>query len=165
MKRSNVRWTVIIALAMLAIGCSSGAEKAAPRAKVYKATGTVTYLGNPLIGAAVTFSPEDKQPAAIGRTNDSGEFSLTTYRAGDGAAAGKFKVLVTMTDSAAGGTPADAHGTDPQSDYSTPGNAHSAKAGKGNANILPAKFSDLSQTPLSATIDPSKDNKFPFELK
>ncbi|MDZ4683609.1 MAG: hypothetical protein SH850_00885 [Planctomycetaceae bacterium] len=149
-------------LGLLVTGCGGGGEGAANRAKVYKASGKISYLGSPLIGAIVTFAPQEKQPPAIGRTDDAGEFDLTTYGGADGAAAGEFKVLVMMNDAGAAPAPQEAHSTEPGFN---PGNSHSAAAAKPTGNLLPAKFGNADQTPLTAKVEPSGDNKFTFEIK
>lgn len=156
-----------LCLALLAVAASGCGQSGGPaRVKVYKVTGKVTFFGSPLIGAVVSFSPTGTQPAAIGRTNDSGTFTLTTYQAGDGAAAGDFKVLVMMVDSGAGdSSPQEAHFKD-QSSY-VPIDTHAAaKRGKGSGNVLPSKYGDPKQSPLNATVDPKKsENTFTFDLK
>jgi hypothetical protein len=143
-------------------GCSDGSTS--QRTKVYKASGKVTFVGSPLIGAVVTFAPQENQPAAVARTNDAGEFALTTYGGNDGAAAGAFKVMIMLPESdSSGGIPQDAHGTDPA--MVLPGSGHSAQAAKSKSSLLPVKYSDINQTPLTATVDPNGNNQFTFELK
>ena len=142
----------------------TGCQNSGPtRVAVYKTKGKVTYLGNPVIGAVVTFSPQDKQPVAIGRTNDAGEFALTTYGASDGAAAGEYKVLVMLTDTSsdAAAAPASSHDTD------QPGGGHSGAAAKKRmgGSLLPAKFADPTQTPLTAKVEAGGANDFPLDLK
>lgn len=142
-------------------GCGGGVKS--QRAKVYKVTGTVKYVGSPLIGAIVTFAPLENQPAAVGRTNDAGEFTLTTYSGGDGAAAGQYKILV-MLQVNPDQTPASAsHSMDPS--WVPPATSHSAGSAKTGGSVLPAKYSDLSQTPLAAKVDPNGANQFPLDLK
>jgi hypothetical protein len=148
---------------MLLAGCWGG-DATKGRAKVYKVSGTVTYVGNPVIGAVVTFSPQEKnQPAAVGRTDDAGEFSLTTYGGNDGAAAGEFKVLVMLTDSSPEPVPEAAHSPDGRN----VGNAHSAQTStkSKSLSLLPIKYSDIEQTPLTAKVDPKGNNHFTLELK
>jgi hypothetical protein len=158
------RMVVLCLMAGLLSGCSERAAGSSPRVKTYKVKGKVTYLGNPIAGASVSFSPQDKQPAAVGRTNDDGEFSLTTYRAGDGAAEGDYKVMIVLTDSEAGSAPAEAHGTTAGVDYNS-ASGHSATKKKGGGSILPAKYGDPSQTTLTAKVQASGPNEFPFDLK
>jgi hypothetical protein len=154
---------VLLLLAFTVPGCSG--SKVPDRAKVYKVSGKVTYLNAPLIGAVVSFSPKGDQPAAIGRTNDLGEFQLTTYGGNDGAAAGDYAVLVALVDSGtSAAAPEEAHGTDAAASYGA-ATAHSTKSAKGTASMLPAKYNDINQTPLKAKVDPNADNKFTFEVK
>lgn len=153
-------WLLLAGLPLM--GCSDGGTGSSAKVPVFKAKGKVTYLGNPLVDASVSFSPQGKQPAAVGRTNEDGEFSLMTYRAGDGAAAGDFKVMVTVTDSEAASSTEAAHGTEPGKDYSV---SHSGQKGKRSGNVLPAIFSDPEKTPLSAKVESSGKNEFTFDLK
>lgn len=153
-----------VGLHSLLVGCSGGGDGASARATVYKVNGKVTYMGNPLAGASVAFSPQGDQPAAVGRTNDAGEFSLMTYRPGDGAAAGNYKVMISITDSTVAAEPAEAHGTAADKDYSA-AYSHSGKSGKSTGNILPAKYGDAANSPLTAKVEPNGKNEFPFDLK
>ena len=91
------RLCLVIVGSLVLAGCSGG--DAAKHVAVFKVTGTVTFQGKPLAQAIVTFSPKEGQPVAFGTTNDKGEFTLTTYTAGDGAAAGSYGVLVSKAAS------------------------------------------------------------------
>src|SRR5690242_18122977 len=96
MQISRISWCGALAVAFLFTGCGGpGAEGNAGRQKVYKVRGKVTLSGAPIANANVSFSPKAKQPAAIGKTGAGGEFVLTTYDPGDGAAEGDYVVLVT----------------------------------------------------------------------
>jgi len=65
-------------------------------------TGVVTLNGKPLKGATVTFQPIAAQgsieaaDSSIGKTNDQGEYSLTTSRNVPGAAVGKHRVRISL---------------------------------------------------------------------
>ncbi len=154
----------LVILGIMLSGCNGDTGKGKPRAKVFKTKGKVTFLGSPVIGAIVSFSPKGDQPAAIGRTNDSGEYTLTTYAAGDGAAAGDFTVMVMLLDAGeTEKTPEDAHST--KANF-TPVDTHNAKkAKKGSANVLPAKYADPKTSTLTAKVEAGKDNNFVFDLK
>jgi hypothetical protein len=56
--------------------------------------GKVTLDGAPLSGASVEFVPEDGGHSAVGTTDSDGKFSLTTYKPGDGALRGEYRVVV-----------------------------------------------------------------------
>lgn len=58
--------------------------------------GTVTLDGRPVSGAAVVFTPEAGE-AATATTDASGRFSLSTFRLGDGALPGDYRVTVSKT--------------------------------------------------------------------
>ena len=154
-----------VLLGFMISGCGGDTGKAKPRAKVYKTKGKVTFLGSPVIGAVVSFSPKGDQPAAIGRTNDGGEYTLTTYASGDGAAAGDYTVMVMLIDSGdAGKTPEAAH-FKTQAEY-VPVDTHNAKTGgKSSGNVLPAKYADPKTSTLTAKVEAGKDNNFVFDVK
>lgn len=157
------RNTVLAGLCMaclLMVGCSRGAS--ADRKPVYAVTGKVTMSGGPVANALVTFSPKQKQPVAIGRTDPNGQFKLTTYDGGDGAAEGEFVVLVTKTSSSAASGP-------PAHDPSKPFNSEAAHAqqasGQAEEATLPPKYSRIDQSDLVAKVQKSGKNDFSFELK
>src|SRR5262245_53887389 len=78
-------------------GCSNSS-----RPPTYPVTGTVTSKGKPLSGAAVTFVPTDSEGEAASAITDSdGKYSLTTWRAGDGARPGEYRVKVSKQELAA----------------------------------------------------------------
>ena len=85
-----MRYSAIVLFALSMCGCSgSSGEKT-----VYEVSGTVTFGGGPVAKATVMFSPLDKQPVATGITDNKGVYRLTTYDSFDGAAAGKYDVLI-----------------------------------------------------------------------
>ena len=79
---------------VLGLGCGSG--KFAP------VSGTVTMNGKPLAGALVIFSPIakggsiDAGPGSSGKTNDKGEYTLTSDMGRTGALVGKHRVSVSL---------------------------------------------------------------------
>src|SRR5690606_5861700 len=68
-----------------------GAEPPVP---VYPVSGKVTYQGQPVSGADITFHHESTDRSAFGRTNDEGEYKLTTFSSNDGAVEGKHGVTI-----------------------------------------------------------------------
>lgn len=140
------------------IGCSD--DGGGKRVPTHSVTGKVTMNGGPLAGAMIAFAPTEGQPAAIGRSNDAGEYSLTTYDSNDGAAKGKFNITV-MKVVAAPAAAAAGHGADYQ------GAAHGGKAAKGttdNGNLVPPQYGDSSKTPLTFTVE-EKANTYDIEIK
>ena len=80
----------------LVLGLGCGSEKFAP------VSGTVTMNGKPLAGALVIFSPIaregsiDAGPGSSGKTNDKGEYTLTSDTGRTGALVGKHRVSVSL---------------------------------------------------------------------
>jgi hypothetical protein len=153
------RLCLVILGSLVLVGCGGG--DGAKHVAVFKVTGTVTFQGNPLPRAIVTFSPKEGQPIAFGTTNDMGEFTLTTYTDGDGAAAGSYGVVVNKTVSSGPKTDAG-HSTDPALATVS---SHNASSSAASGSVVPAAYSDATQTPLNAKVEPSAENEFTFEIK
>ena len=90
-----MRASLLLGFALvLGLGCGSG--KFAP------VSGTVTMNGKPLAGALVIFSPIaregsiDAGPGSSGKTNDKGEYTLTSDTGRTGALVGKHRVSVSL---------------------------------------------------------------------
>jgi hypothetical protein len=81
-------WILLACLA--AAGCGSGRPETVP------ITGIVTLDGNPVEGASVMFMPQFEGRPALGVTDASGNFTLTTFAPGDGAQPGQHTVTVTL---------------------------------------------------------------------
>jgi hypothetical protein len=85
-----------------AFGCGHDGPKTVP------VSGVVTLNGKPLAGATVTFSPIAKPgevnagDGSSGKTNDNGEYTLTTSRGVPGAQVGKHRVGVSALSQQAG---------------------------------------------------------------
>jgi hypothetical protein len=85
---------------VLGLGCGSG--KFAP------VSGTLTMNGKPLAGALVIFSPIakggsiDAGPGSSGKTNDKGEYTLTSDTGRTGAVVGKHRVSVSLMNPGTG---------------------------------------------------------------
>jgi len=77
-------------------GCSSGTG----RAPTYPVSGTVKMKGQPLAGATVVFVPVEgaSHEAAMGISDASGKFKLTTFSADDGAQEGNYRIKVLKFD-------------------------------------------------------------------
>lgn len=71
-------------------GCSHGPQCIPVR-------GTVTRGGQPVAGAEVTFQPVQGSPA-IGKTNEQGEFLLSTFGDKDGALPGDYRVTIVKNE-------------------------------------------------------------------
>ncbi len=136
-------WNVVLLAPLV---CAAGCGKS-DQISTASVVGTVTFQGKPVAHAVVFFIGE-KGPLAQGETNDLGKFTLMTYRPGDGAIPGPFKVTITKSvpDPAA-----------PKNDGTTP-------AQTDTMNLLPGRYSDVNQSKLSANVEAGKKNDFKFEL-
>ena len=91
---------VLGALLMLTMTLLSGCSKPdADRLDVHPVAGRVTFNGNPASGALVVFHPKDPTVGELkpnARVDQQGNYSLSTYSAGDGAPAGDYAVTVIL---------------------------------------------------------------------
>jgi hypothetical protein len=119
-------------------------------------SGTVMLDGQPVEGATVNFLPQDqaKGRAAVGKTDSTGKFTLSTFEAGDGAMAGSYQITVARPtlDSVAqmekGGSVSD---------------AEVSKEAESVGPPIPTKYSNVKTSGLTATVSES-ENTIPLEL-
>ena len=133
-------------------GCGGGAGIEGTIA----ASGTVTYQGQPVEGAAVVFAPEGQGRAASGLTDASGRFELTTLTPGDGVLPGKFGVTISKTEVSGSMTEEESQ-------------AYVAKHGEPpkvtRKELLPAKYAAPATSGLTAEVAAGGKNEFTFDLK
>lgn len=140
-------------LMLLLVGCGETVD--ANRPKTVPVTGSVTYNGQPVDGATVTFMAGSSEGrGAVATTDASGKFLLTTFEAGDGAIPGSYKVTVSKT---AGGAPAAGGGEI----MAPPVGGMPTEEVK---DELPAKYKDASTSGLTADVKEGGTNDFPFPL-
>jgi hypothetical protein len=145
-----------LALSML-VGCGAGGPKVP---KTVAVSGKITYQDKPLAGAEIGFvSNLDNKDvlAARGVSNDSGEFTLSTYidpqHEVSGATPGDFVVTVTKIEK-----------MDQQKmmeQFST-GNPAMEGAFK---KLVPPKYTDAKDSPLKASVTVGGANRFEFKLE
>jgi hypothetical protein len=150
---------------LLVAGCSGGAEGAANRHGTAQVTGTVTYNGQPVEGASVTFSPNvpvaeaGTAKAAFGRTDASGKFTLRTYEPDDGAIPGEYRVAISKFDQP---LPALPEGYDEERDYEPPDeNAPPPPPAK---SLIPERYSNPGTSGFVQTVEEGTENHFEFKL-
>lgn len=150
------RFTLASAAALavtLAVGCSSG-PKIPTTTPV---TGKVIYNDKPLAGAEVGFitGGDNKQVLpARGVTNDAGEFKLSTYIDAQnevtGATPGEFTVVITKVET-----------MDPEKMREEFANNPTMQL----KQLVPAKYTSATETPLKAKVEAGKPNSFEFKLE
>src|SRR5215467_7696305 len=99
MKRS-VRVPIVLFGALLVglSACSGG-----PR--TFPVKGTVMYNGKPVPKGTVLFTPVTSGPTATGELNQDGTYRLTTYKPGDGACIGEYRVVIMAMEPVHGDPP------------------------------------------------------------
>lgn len=98
LSRSSLAAARLISLALMyavTLGCGAP-EPVGPSAQTVE--GSVVYQGKPASGFRVTFHPQfdigPRKFAPSAMTDAEGKFTLTSYKAGDGAPAGKYAVAI-----------------------------------------------------------------------
>lgn len=131
-------------------------------------SGSVSYQGEPVEGAKVSFLSQTGGRSASGTTDASGEYSLTTFNTNDGAIPDDYAVTIAKYDQADTGANIDAESdTDIGSDYDAMMKA--AASGSGDvdkeASKLPEKYADPAESGMSRTVAEGQPNEFNFELE
>jgi hypothetical protein len=122
----------------LATGCGGDGRK-----PVFPVEGQVLWKGKPPVGAQIVFHPVGQTgPDALnpaGQVDSQGKFTLTTYKANDGAPAGDYQVTIDHWESPGRDLPA--------------------------VNKLPPEFSRVASSGLSAKVVEGPNQLPTFELK
>ena len=158
---SPARVSAALALCLCAAGCPDPGS--GEKVDVYEAGGTVKLFGSPLADATVAFAPEGQQPTAIGTTDTKGNFQLTTYDFGDGAAAGRYRVVISKSVAAKPSQP-DA-GAEHGDDYDGGITHAEMMADQSSENMIPGKYSARDQTPLTAEVTVDGENTFDLVIE
>jgi hypothetical protein len=136
----------VVLLAVVSCGCSGGE-------RLGTVTGTVKVNGRIVTQGTIMFIPADGK-AAVGAIAKDGTYSLTTYASGDGALVGEHRVTILATLVGAGSmAPAS---IDDEIAIAS-GKAGNKLLVPGKVEwIVPERYSQLTQTDLTATVKPGK---------
>ena len=143
MKDMRIQFWLVGLLALL-VGCG---DTGIP---VYPVRGSVTYKGEPLVGAEVAFFGLDDAlktadaPFPKATTDDLGEFELTSRVPGDGAPAGRYAVTVVWRGEAV-------EDVDPEVQSS-------------QRDRLRGRFADPQTTSLQVEVLPQSNDLQPFQV-
>lgn len=149
----NVRLLACLVFTVCIVGCA-GPSVDPNRPKTYPVSGVVTHNGQPVEDATVMFIASGTGGrGAVGKTDASGKFSLTTFEAGNGALPGSYRVAVSKT--VLEGAPAE----------EGPGDGTNEPFSGTAKDLLPAKYKDANKSGLTADVAEKDDNTFTFELK
>jgi hypothetical protein len=142
MKRWSKRVLVPLVMALTATGCG----------ETNTVKGRVLLDGQPVAGATVLFmpDPDGQGRPASGMTDSDGYFVLMTYRQGDGALPGAYRIVVSKTEGPAA-PPDDNHASKQRA------MAYLARhtGQKLDKPVIPAIYSDAAKTTLRCTVPTS----------
>ncbi|MCU0877357.1 MAG: carboxypeptidase-like regulatory domain-containing protein [Pirellulaceae bacterium] len=137
----SLRWMAIAAAGLVAVAGCGGTGTATA-----KVNGKVTVAGQPMEGITVTFYPTGGGRPAVGITDSSGAFTLSTLASGDGAVPGSHQVTFTKVESSEP-PPSDAP---PMQNVPQPFNA---------------KYSAAQSSGITAEVATGKTNEFTWDLE
>lgn len=143
-------------------GCGTPVRPPQP---TYPAAAIVTYGGREVAGATVMLAPRGQGYASQGVTDSRGRARLSTFRPGDGAAAGDYDVAVLKYDTQ----------VDPAIEMPDPSDQEAYEAactrliaeGRNiyiHTPLLPERYADPAGSGLKAVVSPDGQNVFPFDL-
>jgi len=134
---------VVAASVIAVIGCSGS-----DRPKTVHVEGVVTYQGEPVAEAQVSFIPAQGRPAS-GTTGADGRFTLMTFEPDDGAVLGEHTVTIEKT-----ALPSDQEGA-----------SYAEQMSAKRVSLIPEQYANVQSSPLKATVSADGPNEFEFELK
>ena len=158
--------TILLGLFVLvSIGCGN------PDARFAKVEGKITYKGDAVEGALVTFMSTDGA-SATGTTDANGKYILTSSGAsggGTGAIPGDYTVLVKKTESIETRDPDDVALEKGEITYEVHQQRMAAKGPNAGSKferkeLLPEKYGKASMTNLKATVVKGKNPPINFDL-
>jgi len=157
MKRSRMNNSMLLGMTSLLLtgllaGCGNSAAES-PDLELHPVSGTVTFNGDPLGQASVTFisNGTDAKLSYLGATDETGHFVLKNRQGEAGCEAGQFKVIISkrvLSD----GSPM------PQED-----SPEAAAMAADSKELLPAKFSARDTTELLYDV-PAGGQEFQINL-
>lgn len=150
------RWCVALC-AVLPVMTACGPK----RPDVLPASGVVTFEGDPVSGAQVTFMAPSAARAAYAVTDSAGAFSLSKFGKGDGAAPGAHVVTIARPQPTASDAPMAVE----QADAAYTAAMAKASRRQGERSELPARYADPSQSGLTAEVKHGAENRFVFSLE
>ncbi|QDV22729.1 carboxypeptidase-like regulatory domain-containing protein [Aureliella helgolandensis] len=148
-------WVTVCCLFVLMgfVGCSGGRSENPDWPERIPVSGVVTYQGDPVEGAEVTFTNTAASSTGAGKTDSGGRFYLTTYVERDGVVPGQQAVAircVEVIDNTPEGTDLSAGGVAATPEVKW---------------LVPKIYSNSSKSGLSADVSEAGTNEFTFDLK
>ena len=123
----------------------SGCTEPVDGPKTYPVQGKVTYKGEPVPKGTITFQPDQGQPSVADIQPD-GTYRLSTFKEGDGAVAGHYRVFVIANTADPTKIPGSSPGWTPPKD------------------LVPTKYNKPETSGLKATVS-EEQKEYNFDLK
>lgn len=157
MSRFVLGWLLCAGGVIGLVGCGKAVDPNRP--KTVPASVTVTYKGQPVSGANVTFQPASaEQRGAVAVTDAQGHAAMWTFDPGDGVIPGSYKVVISKVTLI---SLPDPDKTDP-AEYARLEKLAQSTPPK---NELPEKYSEAASSDLTAEVAEGGENTFTFDLK
>jgi hypothetical protein len=144
-------WAPGIVIVLAGAGCSDSS-------RVYPVSGRITLDGKPMAGGgSISFIPIDGNKARTsgGEIAADGTYRLTTFKIGDGAMAGRYRVVVTQV-------------LEKPSSQVVPDGGPVTRVDRtlnvSDDDRIPEIYSDHRKSPLTATVEGKKANEIDLEL-
>lgn len=168
-KTHLTRFFVLVTMTSIVCGCGPGTPK------TYPVTGVLSLDDKPVPDATITFIADAGNNKSAATTSDAqGKYAISTFKQGDGAVPGSYKIIVAKYQKGAEENP---YGDNNPPEVEQTPEAISAAYGKGYAgppkgnaakapkewNDVPAKYSDMAQSGLTFTVE-AKPNTFDIKL-
>jgi hypothetical protein len=149
----------------MAIQFIAGCSNSAPgRAKTVPVSGSVTYKGQPVEGAQVTFLGDGNVLPAIAVTDANGKFKCTTYNSGDGAIPGEHSVTVSKTVTTGLETESITQRSEKGMERAMLRGQRGENQPPKPLNMVPEKYAQAATSPLHLTVKEGAANEFKIEL-
>ncbi len=147
--QSRLRRCVLLLLVLTGCGGTKDPWKD-KRPKTTAVSGRVTYKGNPLDEAVITFHADSGNVTSYGRTDQKGQFKLTTFEPDDGATIGSHKVAIQKFEN----LPL------PEDPEAAPRAGPKAEP----KSLIPERYGNVKSSTLTAAVSEDGENEFVFEL-
>ena len=150
--------SILATVGIVLTGCSNSS-----RPPTYPVTGTVTMQGKPVAGAVITFVPTSNEGEAASAISDSdGKYALTTWRPGDGARPGEYRVKVSKQEQQTVDPSKMVKNLSIEEEQKI--YVESKKPRPPAKSLIPSKYQDESSSGLSHTV-PNGSSTFDIEIK
>ena len=154
MTRAVSGWSACVSQSASCLRLPKGLDSSAG-VPVAKVRGTITYRGNPVAKASVSFIPEKPGTIpALATTDANGTYSLSTYGAGDGAPVGPCRVAISLT----GESP-------PLPEHLAKAEAAAETLRMPGKPLVPKKYFSPDSSGLKVEVVSGTDNVFDFNLE